>query len=135
MKLYEEDDGIIRSSQSPMFLRIGVFKKFTIFTGKHKCWSLFLIKLLGFRPAALFKRDSKVGVFLWAHCENFKYTFFLQNTSGGCFFTILLPLVERKLSCTPVIYWLDLLFWKKYCFDFFASIYYLYSYILTITRL
>ena len=62
MNLYEEDDDIIRSSRSPMFLKIGVLKKFTIFTGKHLCWSLFLIKLLGFSSATLFKRDSNTGV-------------------------------------------------------------------------
>ena len=58
MHLLEEDDDIVRSSRSQMFLKIGVFKNFTIFTGKQLCWSLFLIKLLGFRPATLFKRDS-----------------------------------------------------------------------------
>ena len=58
MNLLEEDDDIVRSSRSQMFLKIGVFKNFTIFTGKQLCWSLFLIKLLGFRPATSFKRDS-----------------------------------------------------------------------------
>ena len=58
MNLLEEDDDIVRSSRSQMFLKIGVFKNFTIFTGTQLCWSLFLIKLLGFRPATLFKRDS-----------------------------------------------------------------------------
>ena len=28
-----------------MFFKIGVLKNFAIFTGKHPCWSLFLIKL------------------------------------------------------------------------------------------
>ena len=40
----------------------GVLKNFTIFAGKHLCWSLFLIKLQ--RPATLLKRDSGTGVFL-----------------------------------------------------------------------
>ena len=35
-----------RSSRSQMLFKIGVLKNFTIFTGKHLCWSLFLIKLL-----------------------------------------------------------------------------------------
>ena len=64
MNLCEEKDDIIRSSHSPMFLKIGVLKKFAIFTGKHLCWSLFSIKLLCFRPVTLFKRDFKAGVFL-----------------------------------------------------------------------
>ena len=28
-----------------MFFKIGILKNFVIFTGKHLCWSLFLIKL------------------------------------------------------------------------------------------
>ena len=93
MDFQEEDDDIVRGSRSPMLLKIGVLKKFAILTGKRLCWSLSLIKLLGFRPATVFKRDSQIVVFLCTHCENFKYTFFLQNTSGGCFFIILLLLV------------------------------------------
>ena len=42
------------SSCSQMFLKIGALKNFT---GKHLCWSLFLIK-------PLLKRDSNTGVFL-----------------------------------------------------------------------
>ena len=33
------------SSRSQMFFKIGVLKKFAVFTGKHQLWSLFLIKL------------------------------------------------------------------------------------------
>ena len=58
MDFHEEEDDIIRSGRSQMFLKIGVLKKFAIFTGKRLCWSLFLIKLLDFRPATLFKRES-----------------------------------------------------------------------------
>ena len=58
MDFHEEDDDIIRNSSSQLFLKISVLKKFAIFTGKRLSWSLFLIKLLGFRPATLFKKDS-----------------------------------------------------------------------------
>ena len=34
---------IIRSGGSQMFFNIGIFENFSIFTGKHMCWSLFLI--------------------------------------------------------------------------------------------
>ena len=44
---------IIRSSRSQMFIKIGALKNFANFTGKHLCWSLFLIKLQAFRPAKL----------------------------------------------------------------------------------
>ena len=58
MDFHKEDDDIITGSRSQMFSKIGALKKFAIFTGKRLCWSLFLIKLLDFRSATLFKRDS-----------------------------------------------------------------------------
>ena len=57
MDFHQEDD-IIRISCSQMFLKRGFLKKIAIFTGKRMYWSLFLIKLIGFRPATLFKRNS-----------------------------------------------------------------------------
>ena len=36
-----------------VFCKKGVLKNFAVFTGKHLCWSLFLIELQAFRPAAL----------------------------------------------------------------------------------
>ena len=36
--------GVFRSSRSQMFFKIGVLKNLAIFTGKHMCWSLFLIR-------------------------------------------------------------------------------------------
>ena len=47
-----------------MFFKILILKKFTIFTGKHLSWSLFLVRMQGFIPAILLKRDSNTGVFL-----------------------------------------------------------------------
>ena len=72
-----------RSSRSPIFFKIGVFKNFTKFTGEHLCWSLFLKRLQAWKPATLLKRDSNTGVFLW-NLRNWKCCT-LQNTSGGCF--------------------------------------------------
>ena len=42
----------------------GVLKNFANLTGKHLCWSRFLIKLQA-RPATLLERDSNTDVFLW----------------------------------------------------------------------
>ena len=52
------------SSRSQMSFKIDVFKKFAIFTGKHLCWSLFVIKLPASKPANLLNKDSNTGVFL-----------------------------------------------------------------------
>ena len=70
-----------RSSCSQMFFQTGVLNNFAIFTGKHLCWSLFMIKLKAWRPTTILKIDRKTDVFLW---KLFR-TLFLQNTTGGCF--------------------------------------------------
>ena len=46
-------------------LKINVLKNFAIFTGKHFCWSLFLIKLQAWRLATILKRESDTGLFMW----------------------------------------------------------------------
>ena len=47
-----------------MFFKIAVLENFAIFTGKHLCSSLFLIKLQDLIPATLSKRDSNTAVFV-----------------------------------------------------------------------
>ena len=47
-----------------MFFKIGVHKYFANFTGKHICWSLFLIKAAALRSETLLKRDFNTGVFM-----------------------------------------------------------------------
>ena len=41
-----------------------VLKNFVLITGKHPCWSLFLIVLQTISPVTLLKRGSREGVFL-----------------------------------------------------------------------
>ena len=53
-----------RSSRSQMFFKIGILKHFANFTGKHLCWSFFLMKLQALRPANLLKTDSNTDVLL-----------------------------------------------------------------------
>ena len=50
-----------------MFLKIGVLKSFTMFTVKHLCQSLFLIKLQArsLKSCNSLKRGSSTGAFLW----------------------------------------------------------------------
>ena len=58
-----------------MIFKIGVLKNFAVFTGKHLCWSLFLITLQVWWPETLLKSDSNAGVFL-SVLRNFKNCFF-----------------------------------------------------------
>ena len=53
----------VQKYSTEVFCKKG-FSKFANFTGKHLCWSLFLIKFQVFRPATLLKRDSNTGVFM-----------------------------------------------------------------------
>ena len=55
-----------------------VLKNFTIFTGKHLCWSLLLRHLRASRPATFLKRDSDT-VFSCEYCKIFKNTYFDEN--------------------------------------------------------
>ena len=57
-----------------MFFKIGSIKNFAIFTGKHLCWGLFLIKFQAFRPA----RDSNTGVSC-GYCEVYKNSIFIEK--------------------------------------------------------
>ena len=76
-------------------IKKGVLQNFTKFTGKHLC----------LRPATSLKKR------LWHRwfCVNFKNTFFLQNSSGGCFWSV--TVVASKISCT--IFYTQLhMYWK-----------------------
>ena len=87
------------------FFKIGVVKNFVTFTGKHLCWSLFLITLqvtkLAINIPEWCRRRSGVFIVNFEACnfikrrlqhrcfpmkfEKFSRTPFLQNTSGGYF--------------------------------------------------
>ena len=72
-----------------MFCKKGVLRIFTKFTGKHLCQRLFSNKIAGLRPATLLKTS------FWHRCfpvnfVKFLRKLFLQNTSAGCFCTLLL---------------------------------------------
>ena len=72
---------ILRCSHRRCSVRKDVFKNFAKFTGKHLCQSHFFNKVVGLRPATLWKKR------LWHRCfpgnfERFFRMLFLQNTYG-----------------------------------------------------
>ena len=73
-----------RSSRSQIFYKKRVLTNFAKFTGKHLCWSLFLITLPALRPATLLKRNSNTVVFLWIW-EIFINTFFTEHFKANAF--------------------------------------------------
>ena len=73
-----------RSSRPEVLCKKSVLRNFAKFTGKYLCQRLLFNKVAGW-PATLLKRS------LWHRCfpgssAKFLRTFFLQNTSGGCFY-------------------------------------------------
>ena len=53
-----------KCNEQKVFCKKAVLKNFVILTSKHLCGSLFLIKMLTFRPATLLRRNCNTGVFL-----------------------------------------------------------------------
>ena len=72
--------------QSPklIYKKAVVLSTFSIITGTHLYWSLFLLKLWAFRSATLLKRDSNAGVFLWIS-RNFSKHLFWITSANDCF--------------------------------------------------
>ena len=68
-----------RSGRSQMSFKIEVFKNFSIFTGKHLCWILFVIMLAAYNPANLLKRDSDASIFLLILLNFQEHLFFIEH--------------------------------------------------------
>ena len=66
-----------------MFFIIRVFKKFTIFTEKHLCWSLFFNKSAVPKSAAFsnfIKKMTPTQAFFCEYCEIFKDIVFTEHS-------------------------------------------------------
>ena len=84
-----------------LFFEISRIKKFAIFTGKHLCSDLFLIKLQAFRPVTILKRNSNTGVSC-GYCELFKNSFFSENF-GWLLLTVLPQYSEASWGISYLI--------------------------------
>ena len=56
----------------------GIRKKKVFFTGKHLCWSLFLMKLQS-KGQQLYYKDTPTQMFSCEICETLKKTYFEQH--------------------------------------------------------
>ena len=65
-----------KSSRSQIPFKTGVLKNFAIFTGKHLCWSLFLIKFL-FNKVSL--QMTPTQVLSYEYCKIVRNSFFNSN--------------------------------------------------------
>ena len=85
---------LVKPQKQPreLFCKKGVLRNFANFTGKHRCWSLFLIELQAFRPGALSKKDFKTDVSCWI------FKIFKNNQFEVCKRLLLKPLLSPGLS-------------------------------------
>ena len=74
-----------RSSHWRCSMKNIVLKNFANFTGKHLCWSLFLIMLQVFRPVTIQKRDSNTDAFL-RNLQIFLEHLFWRTSTKDCFY-------------------------------------------------
>ena len=81
-----------------MFFKIGILKNFAIITGKHLCWSFFLIKLQTWRS-----EDSNTGVFMWIFL---RIAFFIKYLRW-----LLLKKVKTNIKSTWFIFLRDWLYY------------------------
>ena len=88
-----------RSSHRRCFVKKGVPKSITKFTGKHLCQCLFFNKVAGLIPATLLKKR------LWYRCfpvnfVKFLKTRFLQNISGRLLLNRgIIPSAQEHTKC------------------------------------
>ena len=68
-----------KSSRSQMSFKIDFFKNFSMFTGKHLRWSVFVIQLKICKPENLLKRDSNTNVFLLILLNLQEQLFFIEH--------------------------------------------------------
>ena len=90
-----------RNSRPEVFCKKVVLRNFAKFTGKHLCQSLFFNTVAGLAWNVIKKRDSGTGVFLWIFVK-FVRTPFLQNTSGGCFCTMVMHGIQQRFAASHV---------------------------------
>ena len=86
-----------RRSHQRCFIKKGVLRNFTKFTGKHLCQSLLFNKVvgLGLRACNVIKKETQAQAFSFEFCEISKNTF-LQNTSGRLLLVFLSNLTTFK---------------------------------------
>ena len=100
-----------KSSRSQMFFKIGVFKNFKIFTGKHLCWSLFLIMFQASTLQVFKKRLQHRG--FPVKFAKFLEHLFWRTSAGDCFsITFLQFCSECENIIFDVVCWTSGRLWK-----------------------
>ena len=61
-----------------MFFKIDDLKRLSIFTGKHRCWSLFLINLIT-SVTQLYQKETPTHGFSCEYCKAFQNSFLYRT--------------------------------------------------------
>ena len=85
-----------------MFYKKSVLKNFANFTGKHLCWSLFLINLQDL-DLQLYWKETLTQVFSSEISEIFKYTYFKEHLRVNVFTNIKM---ERINCFNNIFHWI-----------------------------
>ena len=103
-----------RSSRWQMSFEVEISKYFAIFTRKHLCWSVFVIKLPDCKPENLLKRDSNTRVFLLIllNLKSFLRTAFFIEHLQWLHFKAMSETVRTSLWRTKKAF--NKLFWLLY---------------------
>ena len=88
--------------------KIGVLKNFAIFTGKHLCWSLFLIKLQAFRAKGLKAsfRTPLVAAYASYFVPSVQHVFQTMNNTLSFFYKQ--RFFSTQLHCCLTFSWIEL---------------------------
>ena len=108
-----------RSSHQRCSVKKCVLKNFTLFTGKHLCWSLSLIKLQGLQPSNFIKKRLQHRSFpvnnvkflrtpiLKSICEQLLLLiviFAQENNHIQCWHELPEPKLHKKLTCVMLVH-------------------------------
>ena len=73
---------VLQKQPSDVFYKKDVLTNFSIFTGKHLCWNLFLNKLTSMQ---LFKKEIPTQVYFCEYYEIIKNTYFKEHLPTAAF--------------------------------------------------
>ena len=95
-----------------VFCKKYVLEIFEKFTGKHLHQSIFLNKVVGFRPATLLKKRLW-RMFSCEFCQIFKNTFFYRTSLDNCFCTMYIYIIQYLYPICCTFLW----FSYNFCWD------------------